>query len=719
MEAHMIYQGSTLSARYVEPGIAELCFDLEGEPINKFNQATLDELQAAVAALAEQTALKGLLVTSAKSGFIVGADITEFFELFSLAQDELAATIARSQAVFNAVEDLPVPTVTAINGVALGGGFEMCLATDYRVLSTAAQVGLPEVKLGINPGFGGTVRLPRLIGCDNAVEWAATGRAQRPDRALKDGAVDAVVAPDQLRKAALELLRSCIEGEFDWRERRQAKLEPVKLDDIERTMAFTTAGAMVSAQAGPHMPAPPQVVKTMEKAATLAREGALKVEAEAFARLAHTPEAAAMVGLFLNEQALARSNRRYEGQGRKVARAAVLGAGIMGGGIAHQSAARGIPVLMKDIAEAGLEQGMTEAAGLLSRQVERGRLSAADMGQALARIRPTLDYSGFEHCDAVIEAVVEKQAVKEAVLTEVETRVGADTVLCSNTSTISISRLAEALERPENFCGMHFFNPVHRMPLVEVIRGARTSEETIGTVVAYARAMGKTPLVVNDCPGFYVNRVLFPYFAGFSLLLRDGADHRQVDRVMEGFGWPMGPAHLLDVVGIDTAHHAQQVMADGFPDRMQLDGDATEQMFQADRYGQKNGLGFYRYEQGDRGRLLKVEDDGVEAVLAPLRRTGLREFEAEDIVARMMIPMCIEAVRCLEEGIVASAGDADMGLILGLGFPVFRGGPMRYMDTLGLAEFCELADRYGELGRLYEPTATMRQMAASGQRFFG
>lgn len=714
----MIYQGRALTARYIEAGIAELCFDLEGEPINKFNQATLAELHEAVAALRAEEALQGVLVTSGKSVFIVGADITEFFELFALEEAELIASIGQSQAVFNEVEDLPVPTVTAINGVALGGGFEMCLATDYRVMSTAAQVGLPEVKLGINPGFGGTVRLPRLIGCDIAVEWAATGAAQKPDRALKDGAVDAVVAPDQLHAAALELLKDCIAGDFDWRARRREKIEPVRLNDIERMMAFTTAKAMVAAQAGPNMPAPLQVAKSMEKSAPLGRDEALRIEAEVFARLAQTPEAAAMVGLFLNEQALARSNRKYEGQGRKIQQAAVLGAGIMGGGIAYQSAVKGIPVRMKDIAEQGLEQGMAEAARLLSRRVERGRMSAGEMGQALNRIRPTLDYSGFERTDIVVEAVVEKRSVKEAVLAEVEAQVGHDTVLCSNTSTISISQLAEALQRPEQFCGMHFFNPVHRMPLVEVIRGAKTSEETIGTVVGYARAMGKTPLVVNDCPGFYVNRVLFPYFSGFSLLLRDGADYRQVDRVMERFGWPMGPAYLLDVVGIDTAHHAQQVMAEGFPDRMQLDSDASALMFQANRHGQKNGKGFYRYEPDATGRAVKQEDPEADAILQSIREGDQRSFDDEEIIARMMIPMCIEAVRCLEEGIVASAGDADMGLVLGLGFPVFRGGPMRYMDTLGLEKFCQLADRFVGLGKLYEPTATMRQMAAAGQHFF-
>lgn len=715
----MIYQGRALTARYIEPGIAEVRFDLEGESINKFNQLTLNELREVAVSLSAERELKGVLVSSGKDVFIVGADITEFSGLFTLEQDALITSIRDAQAVFNAVEDLPVPTVTAINGVALGGGFEMCLATDYRVMSSKAEVGLPEVKLGINPGFGGTVRLPRLIGCDNAVEWAATGNSQRPERALKDGAVDAVVAPEQLHEAALQVLKGCIAGDFDWRARRSEKMSPVRLNDIERMMAFTTARAMVAAQAGPNMPAPITVARSMEKSAALGREDALQIEAQNFAKLAHTPQADALVGLFLNEQALAKSNRKYEGRGRAVKQGAVLGAGIMGGGIAYQSAFRGTPVLMKDIAEAGLEQGMAEASKLLAKRVDRGRMSATEMGQALSRIRPTLAYDGFKEVDVVVEAVVENPKVKHAVLAEVEAEVRADAVLCSNTSTISISYLAQALRRPEQFCGMHFFNPVHRMPLVEVIRGDKTSEETIGTVVAYAKAMGKTPIVVNDCPGFYVNRVLFPYFAGFTLLLADGADYRQVDKVMEKFGWPMGPAYLLDVVGIDTAHHAQQVMAEGFPDRMKLAGpDASALMFEADRYGQKNGKGFYRYETDPKGRPRKKDDPEVDALVAKIRKVEVREFSEEEIIARMMTPMCIEVARCLDEGIVDDVASADMGLVMGLGFPVFRGGPLRYVDSLGVEAFCRQAEQFAHLGKLYEPTESLQKMAVEGRRFF-
>ena len=714
----MIYQGKALSASFLEDGIAELCFDLQGDSVNKFNRLTLEELGEATQALASESGLKGVVVTSGKPVFIVGADITEFTELFTLPDAELRGWLEQANAIFNAFEDLPVPTVAAINGVALGGGYEMCLACDFRVMSSAAVVGLPEVKLGINPGFGGTVRLPRVIGCDNANLWVATGNQQKPDAALKDGGVDAVVAPELLKDAAVDLLKKTLAGEFDYQARREEKMSPVKLNDIERMMAFTTGKAMVAQQAGKNMPAPVTAVKSMERNATLSRDEAIEVEIEHFIKLARTPQADALVGLFLNEQGVSKTARTIAKQGGDVKQGAVLGAGIMGGGIAYQSAYKGTPILMKDIAEAGLELGMKEAGKLLSKRVARGRMTPDKMAAVLSSIRPTLSYDGFDKADVIVEAVVENPKVKHAVLAETEKHIREDAVLASNTSTISITYLAEALERPENFCGMHFFNPVHAMPLVEVIRGEKTSETTVARTVKYALQMGKTPIVVNDCPGFFVNRVLFPYFAGFDMLVRDGADFRHVDKVMERFGMPMGPAYLMDVVGIDTGFHAAEVMAEGFPDRMRHPFKGISQMmFEANRYGQKNGIGFYKYEEDKRGKPKKTEDETALSMAAEAKMNSV-ELSDDDILARMMIPMCIETVRCLDESIVGSAADADMGLIMGIGFPVFRGGAMRYIDQMGVKAFVEMADRYADLGKLYQVTDSLREMAAKGESFF-
>ncbi len=358
---------------------------------------------------------------------------------------------------------------------------------------------------------------------------------------------------------------------------------------------------------------------------------------------------------------------------------------------------------MKDINEKALTLGMNEASKLLNKQLERGKIDGTKLASVMRSIQPTLDYSGFDRADVVVEAVVENPKIKAKVLAETEKQMREDTMLASNTSTIPISQLAEALKRPENFCGMHFFNPVPRMPLVEVIRGKKTAEATISKVVAWASKMGKTPIVVNDCPGFFVNRVLFPYFAGFSLLLRDGADFHQIDKVMEKqFGWPMGPAWLLDVVGIDTSHHAQQVMAEGFPSRMSKDyRDAIDVLFEARRYGQKNQQGFYRWESDKKGKLQKVSDPATDELLAPVCKPR-RTFSDEEIIARMMLPLLNEVVRCLEEQIIASPAEADMALVYGLGFPPFHGGAFRYLDTLGNATFVALAEHFAKLGPLYQ-----------------
>ncbi len=714
----MQYQGKTIRLRTIGTGVVELCFDRDGDTVNKFDQLALRELQEALAALANAQGLRGVLLSSGKPDYFnVGADIGEFGVLFRQGEATLLATLASANAIFDALEDLPVPTVCAINGSALGGGLELCLAADARVLAREARVGLPEVKLGLNPGFGATVRLPRLIGIDNAVEWICSGKEYAADEALRVGVVDAVVDSARLRDAALDLLAQCMAGTLDYAARRREKTQPVLLNDIERMMAFTTGRSVVAAQAGPNLPAPLAAVKSMEKSAALARSEAQAIEARSFARLAAGNEADSLIGLFLNEQAVSRKARRWAGSGRKVAQAAVLGAGTMGGGVAYQSASCGVPIVMKDVIARGIDLGMREAGKLLAAQVDRGRMSAATMAGVLRAITPALDYDDFAAVDFVVEAVVENEEVKQRVLAECEARVGSDVILASNTSTISITRLATALQRPQNFCGMHFFNPAHRMPLVEVIRGEQSSDAAIATTVRYARQLRKTPIVVRDCPGFLVNRVLFPYFGAFNALLRDGADFRAVDRAMQKFGWPMGPAHLLDVVGIDVAQHAAAVMAAGFPARMTPGfRTALDVLFEAGRFGQKSGAGFYRYEQDRAGRVAPQFDPGVQALLAPVCGVP-REFSEQEIVERMMVPMCNELVRCLDESIVDSAGEADMALVLGIGFPLFRGGALRYVDHMGLEAFCAIADRHAGIGPVYAVPESLRRRARDGQRF--
>lgn len=717
----MIYQGKNIQVDFFDQtqGIVQFHFNATDESVNKFDRKTTQEYQEAVTALENRDDIQGLIVTSGKSVFIAGADITEFTEYFSRSKDEIEAWLLDINHIFNRFEDLPFPKVAAINGAALGGGCEMALVCDYRVAGVSAQIGLPETKLGIFPGFGGSVRLPRLIGIDNALEAIATGKAYRPDAALKLGLVDAVVADELLEQAAADLVKKCLAGEFDWQAKRQEKQVPVKLNQLEQAMAFNSAKGVIFAKANPkHYPAVAIALETIEKHANLNRDDAIALEAKGFAKAATTPQATALVGLFLNDQTVKKLAKKHSQNAQTIKQAAVLGAGIMGGGIAYQAATKGLPIIMKDIQTKQLDLGMNEAGKLLSKEVERGKSTPAKMAQTLSHIRPTLNYGDFGEVDIVIEAVVENPTIKEAVLAEVEGLVKQDAILASNTSTISITRLAHALKRPENFVGMHFFNPVHRMPLVEVIRGEKTSDTAIATTVALAQKMGKTPIVVNDCPGFLVNRVLFPYFGAFDLLVKEGADFVTIDKTMEKFGWPMGPAYLLDVVGMDTGVHAAKVMAEGFPDRMKPDyKGATQLMFEHERLGQKNGVGFYQYETDKRGKPKKIADSTTYELLN-LVQTDHQEFDEQEIIDRMMIAFCNETVRCLEDNIVASPAEADMAMIMGVGFPPFRGGPCRYIDQIGVANYVALCDKYAYLGKAYEAPAKLRDMAQNGETFY-
>lgn len=715
----MMFAGSYVQLEALADGVVELRFDAQADKVNILSQAALLELRSAVDDLKQQADLTGVVLASGKDSFILGADITEFLPIFAGPAEVIVDYLNQAHAILRDIEELPVPTVTAINGDALGGGCEVALSTDYRVMAEGAKIGLPETKLGIIPGFGGSIRLPRLIGPENALEWIATGQNNKAEKAMQVGAADAVVASEQLRDAGMHIIAQANAGKLDWQGRRQRKTGPLTLGKVEAMMAFETAKAVVFQKAGAHYPAPMTAVDLIEKTATMARDEALQMEAQYFVQLAKTDVCGCLIGLFLNSQMLKKQARAAVKQASPVERVAVLGAGIMGGGIAYQSALKGIPAVMKDIAPEALQLGISEASKQLNKRVERKRLSNEQALQIMGAISPTLNMSELAGASVVVEAVVEKPEIKTAVLAEAEQVVSPDAVLTSNTSTISIDRLAQGLKRPDQFCGMHFFNPVPVMPLVEVIRGSKTSEQTIATVVAYAAAMGKTPIVVNDCPGFFVNRVLFPYLYAFNLLLRDGADFRQVDKVMERFGWPMGPAYLQDVVGIDTCCHGMGVMASGFPERMKAEGEsAPHLLFKAGRLGQKSDAGFYRYEPDKKGKPKKLNDEDVDAVLTPLHPDGLQKMERNDIIARMMIPMCLEVVRCVEEGIVATPNEADMALIMGIGFPPFRGGALRYIDGMGLEKFCQLADKFAHLGPLYQPTEKLREMAAGGQTFF-
>ena len=713
----MLFSGSAFTLSE-DGGILNLVFDLADSKVNIFNAVAIKELGEALAIAEQQSSIKGLIISSGKPGFIAGADITEFNAMFAAGGNALAELLKHATSLFNRIEDFPAPTVALINGDAQGGGFEITLACDFRVMADNAKVGLPEVKLGILPGWGGTIRLSRLIGVDNAVEWMCTGASKRAGAALGDGAVDAVVAADHLLTAGQQLVASASSGKLPIEPRRTLKKSPLMLSPIEKAMAFETAKGMVGAKAGPHYPAPLTIISTIEAHADLPRDEALEIEAKSFIKLSETEVADSLIGIFLKDQQIGRIARGYKKSSGDVEQAAVLGAGIMGGGVAYQSASNGVPILMKDIRQEALDDGLAEANKLLNKQLSRGKVKPAAAMDTLNAITPVLSYGEFDSVDLLVEAVVENPKIKHSVLEEVEQNVSDDTIITTNTSTISVNLLSKALKRPQNFCGMHFFNPVHRMPLVEIIRADTSSEEAVATTVNYALKMRKTPIVVNDCPGFLVNRILFAYFSGYNRLIADGGDVHHIDKVMERYGWPMGPAYLLDVVGLDTAKHAGDVMAEGFPDRMSKpENSIIDAFYDAKRLGQKNGLGFFKYEMDKRGRPKKLVDETADAMVKSMQSAKL-ELSDEEIIDRLMVPMTVETIRCLEDNIVSTPAEADMGLVYGVGYPPFRGGVLHSVDKMGVQKFIETADALKDLGPLYHVTDGLRKMAEAGETYY-
>jgi len=705
-----LYRGRSLWACVDGDGVVTLHLDRVGESVNKLDSLAVRELAAACAAIAVSPGARGLLVISDKPAFVVGADIFEFTSTFAQPEPAIQAYVTQQNRAFTALDDLAIPSVAVINGLALGGGFELALACSSRVISTTAAVGLPEVTLGLFPGFGGTVRLSRLVGLATAIEWITGGRQYDAARSLGAGAVDEIAPPDALLSVASRRLQKMI-ASGEWRKTREQRHVPVAADRA----AFERARDALK-RTSRHQPAALAAVDLLERAAAVGRDRALELESEAFARIARTQAAGAMIQLFIDDQIVRRKARAHSASAAKVQLVAVLGAGIMGGGIAFTAASRGVRVLMKDIVPAQLDAGMSEVDRLLARQLQAGRTTQEKANALRDSIQPTLTFDGFRDVDVVVEAIVENLDIKKRVLAEVEKTVSPGTLIVSNTSSLSITEMAASLGQPGRFAGLHFFNPVPAMPLVEVIRGPSTGEPSLATAVSFASALGKTPVVVRDCPGFLVNRILTPYMLGFLRAVADGADFEQVDRVMEGFGWPMGPAYLQDVIGMDTLEHVLEVISAGYPQRMRMDfNNAVAIWVRHGRLGQKSGSGWYRYEIDSEGRRNKMPDPA-----AP----GLLNFTAaaapmpdEVLLDRIMLPMILEAALCLQEKVVESAAEVDLSLVLGLGFPRHVGGPLNYADWLGIPQVLSRCAALEQLGPLYQPCELLSEMARNGRSF--
>lgn len=725
-----MFKGESLKLISHDNGIVELRFDNRANKFNTLDAATLNELEQALELITDSLsniytmdasdAITGVIVSSGKSDFIVGANIYEFPKLFTGDPEVLGARNREKGSILNRLEDLPVPTVSLLQGLVLGGGFELAMVTDYRLATADTKAALPEVGLGILPGFGGTVRLPRLVGATKAVDWIISGKYIQSSTLLDTGAVDATAEPDDLIADAVKLLQQ-VSKDGSWQDKRQQKLGAITIDSKDDDSRIDELKAKAGAR-DHNYPAALAVAELIEQSQSMSRDKALLAENSTFIKLATSTTAQALVQLFINEQALKKQMHQYTKNLTQADKIAVLGAGIMGGGIAYTAAAQNVAVVMKDIVQTALDTGMSEAEGLLNKQVKKGRMNEDKAQALLNNITPSLDFDAFEEVAFVVEAVVENLKIKESVLAEVETKVSDDTIIATNTSSLSIADLAKDLARPENFVGMHFFNPVPIMPLVEIIRGPNSCDEAIATAVNYAATMRKTPVVVKDGAGFLVNRILTAQSFGFIKLIQDGGDFEQIDKAMEAFGWPMGPAYLQDVIGMDVSSHVIDIITASYPERMPIEHKhIISLMAENGRYGQKNGLGFYRYQKDDQGRLQKLASKDTKALIAQFQNkdqpNGPQTFTDQQIIDRLMLPMVNEAALCLEDKVAESAAEIDMSLILGVGFPRHWGGPLKYADIIGLAEIVKRCKPYKELGASYQPTESMLAMAKNNERF--
>jgi len=699
-----------------EDGLGVLTFDLAGERVNKLSREAFAELSGLLGRLSREPRLRALLVRSGKPDvFIAGADVKEFLQV---RPEEIADGSARGQALFGELARLPFPTVAAINGACLGGGTEFALACDYRLMSDSqrARIGLPEVRLGIFPAWGGCARLPRLVGLSAALDLILTGKQLDARRAKKIGLVDeavpAAIFEDWTRRFARQKVGSR-KPRPGRRAARGLRSWAIEGNPLGRRLIFKTAREKVLKETGGHYPAPLEALKVLEESYGLPVEAALGVETLHIGNVFGGAVQKNLLSLFFWSEMVKKETGVENPSIRpvEVRRGGVLGAGVMGGGIAQLAADKGIAARMKDIEPKALAHGYATAAAIWKEAVERGRLTPREMTGKMALLSGTLDSSGFARCEVTIEAVVEKLAVKRAVLKDWEAVVPREAIFASNTSTLPIAEISAGAIEPGRVVGMHFFNPVHRMPLVEVIRGRRTSDETVATVFALAKALGKTPVVVKDSPGFLVNRILAPYVSEAVRLLREGCRIEDVDRAMTDFGMPVGPVALLDDIGLDVAAKAGEVLQAAFPERMQAAGD--DALLAAGRLGRKGGSGFYDYENGKR------RGPSAEAYeILGVRRPEVSALPGDLIETRLVLPMINEAAFCLSEGVVHSPARLDLAMIFGTGFPPFRGGLLRYADSLGAARvLAGLEDLSRRGGSRFTPAPLIRDLARSAGNF--
>jgi 3-hydroxyacyl-CoA dehydrogenase/enoyl-CoA hydratase/3-hydroxybutyryl-CoA epimerase len=718
--------------------IWKVVFDLPGEKVNKLSRPVMEAFERVIPELEAKVSARevdALVLFSGKPGnFVAGADI----DLIRTAKTaEEAESLSRlGQKLLDRWEDLKVPTIAAVDGTALGGGCEMTLACTATVASNASgtKIGLPEVMLGFVPGMGGCVRLPRKVGLATAMEMILTGKQLNGERAAKAGLVEACLPKENFEQNALRWVASNLKAlQSGRRLAKEPKLGGVggvagaalEKTPFGRAFMLKKGREGVLSKTKGHYPAPLEAIEVLSDTSGAFgprlrgsdRDQAMQREAKAFGKLAVTEVSKNLVNLFFLTESVKKSkgiSDSADDVAVHVDAAAVLGAGVMGGGIAQLLAEKDIQVRMKDLTPQALAAGMNAAIRIFDKQLKRKRITPRQKLQKINQIAPVLDYSGFGGVDLVIEAIIEKMDIKKSVFQELETKISDDCVVASNTSSLSISEMQKAFKKPERFAGMHFFNPVSKMPLIEVIRGEKSDDRAVSTVYQFSKRIGKYPIVVKDSPGFLVNRLLMPYLNEATYMVAEGAPIEEIDQFMEAFGMPMGPLELIDEVGVDVGEKVAHILHDAFGERM-TPAPGQGKVVAAGRLGKKNGKGLYVYEGKD-GREKRLDPE-IYSLLGVKPIAG--KIAAERVVERCVLPMINEAARCLEERVVQSADEVDLGMIMGTGFPPFRGGLLRYADSLGAQRIVDrLRALEKEVGSRFAPCAYLLEMAQQGRKFY-
>lgn len=701
--------------------VAFIEWDLVGEKVNKLSTPVMARFREIINELKSSKYKAAVLISRKSKIFIAGADIDEIRKLTT--EDGFRKALDPAHEIFNAWEDLPIPTIAAVHGACLGGGCELILACDYRIATDAAEtkIGLPEVKLGIIPGFGGCVRLPRVVGLKNALDIILAGKTVDARKAFKIGLVDEAV-PQQLLEQRVKALTDEIAAGKKGKRRKHflATSAAEKLQDsfVMRPVVLSMARKVVMKESKGFYPAPLKALEVVGKTYGMSnREKAIEIEKRGFCEVAITDVSKNLIGLFYMMEGIKKQTgvANKDIKPRAVHHMSVLGAGTMGGGIAQLAAHNDIEVRLKDINNDSLALGFKAAADIWSKAVQRRKMSEFDLKAKIAKISGTTEYTGFGSMDLVVEAIVEDMAIKKKVIAEAAKFLPAQCIVATNTSSLSVTEMAEAHPHPENFAGMHFFNPVHKMPLVEVIRGPKTSDETVATIFELSKRMGKTPVVVKDGPGFLVNRLLMPYMIEAMFLLSEGMNILTVDHYYKNkFGMPMGPFRLMDEVGLDVCMKVVKIFKKALGERIEVPA-LVETISGSKRLGKKSMKGFYLYD--DRGQELNVDQ-------SVYREMGLsspsNKLSEKECLERGIFAMINEAARALvEDRIVETAQDVDLAMIMGTGFPPFRGGLLKYADSLGSKYIVQELELYASrCGKRFVPSQPLAQMAKADRKFY-